>query len=406
MSGPKFTRIVLVAWSIAILVISVRLAIAPGSHSVYPIYTSAGKAWVNSQSLYGTLKAPTGFFYSPPTVAFFALFSSLPAFAGEVLWRLLFVAVCFAGINWWLKTSARRFITPESHALFYLLLLPLLLPSFNNGQANCLVLGLLVWAIAAAGNASWNLAAFCVAAATCFKIYPLVMGLLLALIYPRRFSWRFIVTLACMGALPLVLQHPGYAMEQYRAWLTICVGNGNRHIWAPWIAPHDLWLLLKSLNIPIDDRGYQVVQALSGAAIAAICLWSRIRRPQDVLLFTLFSMSCLWMVLCGPATESSTYVLIAPTLAISVLHAIQSKSALWLRVWIVVVLALTFSAFGVNSLSAVREAGWMSLQPFTALLLFGYVVLRTLSLKFGFFAGAASEIKTAGEVATSMAARP
>jgi hypothetical protein len=380
------TRIAVMLWLITLTIIFIRLAVSSGSHSVYPIYSHAGKNWLDSKPLYGSYKEPTAFVYSPTAAAFFAPFSLLPDFLGEVLWRLLVLAVCLSGIEQWLQIAMRRFFPPQSRALFYILLLPLSLAGLNNGQANCMVLGLLVWAIVAAENSSWCMAAFCIAAATCLKIYPIVVGLLLILIYPRQFLWRLLLFLFGLLALSFVLQHPAYVQNQYQFWFNMRLLENRRH-WDDSIAPHDLWMVLKVLHLQISEHSYQVVQILSGAAIAAICLFGRLRNwPKDLLLFALFSMSCLWMILCGPATESSTYTILAPFLALTLINSFWRPDAMWMRVLIITAVALSITSFAINSFTQIRDPGWMSLQPIGAFLLFCYIMIRVLSHKEGFVA--------------------
>src|SRR5208337_186432 len=79
--------------------------------------------------------------------------------------------------------------------IVYLLLLPLALGNLDVGQSNPLVVGQLMFAIAAVRVERWNIAALCVAIPTFFKIYPLAVGMLICVIAPRRFVWRLLVAL-------------------------------------------------------------------------------------------------------------------------------------------------------------------------------------------------------------------
>jgi hypothetical protein len=53
--------------------------------------------------------------------------------------------------------------------------------------------------------------------------------------------------------------------------------------------------------------------------------------PQRQLLTMVLGLAGCWMVLCGPATESCTYILVAPTLAWAVLDATLDGRPLWSR---------------------------------------------------------------------------
>jgi hypothetical protein len=85
------------------------------------------------------------------------------------------------------------------------------------------------------------------------------------------------------------------------------------------------------------------------------------------------------MVLFGPATESSTYMLVAPALAWSLLDTARAPRA---RV------AFSLAALGGGLLLTCCVAGWfpvgkqfraLGLQPLGGLLLFGGLLLRLMS---------------------------
>jgi hypothetical protein len=82
------------------------------------------------------------------------------------------------------------------------------------------------------------------------------------------------------------------------------------------MAYRDLWLLFRVAHVPITARGYLLVQLLGAVGCALLCLAGRWRGwPRRGLLLVVLTLGSCWMTLCGPATESSTYVLLAPALA-------------------------------------------------------------------------------------------
>jgi hypothetical protein len=56
---------------------------------------------------------------------------------------------------------------------------------------------------------------------------------------------------------------------------------------------------------------------LGFAGLAALCcIWMRFKQvPRREMVILTVSLGCAWMALCGPATESSTFILLAPTMA-------------------------------------------------------------------------------------------
>src|SRR3954453_16276579 len=92
-------RVALIVWSLILAAIIGRVLFAKRSNSVYPIFSTAGSAWLAGKTVYSD---PTPeldqFRYSPPIAAAFAAWSLLPAPVGEVLWRLLNAAVFIVGL--------------------------------------------------------------------------------------------------------------------------------------------------------------------------------------------------------------------------------------------------------------------------------------------------------------------
>jgi hypothetical protein len=50
-------------------------------------------------------------------------------------------------------------------------------------------------AVLAAYSKRWAISAICIGIAAYLKIYPLAVGLLMVLIYPRQLGWRLAMTL-------------------------------------------------------------------------------------------------------------------------------------------------------------------------------------------------------------------
>ncbi|HEX4085396.1 MAG TPA: glycosyltransferase family 87 protein [Chthoniobacteraceae bacterium] len=289
----------------------VHAIVKPHSSTLYTVFRSGGARWLLSENLYPKVDE---YIYSPFAAAFFAPFALLPDRVAGALWRLTAMGVFCAGFAVWVRYARGA---AERAGLAWLLLLPLSVGNFFNGQANPLVIGLLMLAVIACRRERWMLGALCVGLATYFKIYPLAVGLLLCVVHPRKFPWRLALALAGMFALSLVLQRPAYVLEQYRNWLHT-LGQDPRRTKGYFGTYRDIWLLLRILRVPITLRGWSLLQAASGAALAG-WLWLARRRGMAAghLDFLLLALGTCWMLLFGPATESATYVIIAPPLALA-----------------------------------------------------------------------------------------
>jgi hypothetical protein len=366
----QWGRIVLVVWTLAVFAVVTRAIVAPHQNTVFTVFREAGAAWLNGTNLYSYVGK---YLYSPLAAAFFALFAWMPETIGAGVWRLTIIGVYLSSFIFWVRHFGRDLISSVYLPLF--LLLPLSLGNLNNGQASLLVIGLLLDACLAIEAQKWTLGALLIAAATFFKIYPLVIGLLFVVIYPRRLGPRLLLSLFGLWLLSLVLQKPQYVLQQYHDWFA-CLGADQRRVSGPLGAWRDFWLLLRIIRVPITVSGYATLQVLAGGAMAAFCWWARHvnRRQERSLIWVAFTFGCLWITLFGPSTELSTYVFLAPSLAFAVAAAWQSKQpdarcphlfAFWLAAtYLLFIVADALNAW----VPVIRQNNYLhALQPIAAL---------------------------------------
>jgi Glycosyltransferase family 87 len=327
---PTLAASAWIVWAIALAALILRHT-AGGVHRVYAFndYTLAGWHWMHSEYLYGNWR---GFIYSPTVAVFFVPFAVLPSFIAYILWLLLNVSVFLYGVGALLESKIIPGLERNAPALIYLLLLPCALGNLDVGQANPFVVGLLMLAIVAVYRERWNSAALCVALATYFKIYPLAVGMLICVIAPRRFTWRLLVALLVLAAVPFLFQHGVYVTEQYRAWITTRAAD-NRMNYSMKHAPIDLWFLLHTIaHLPIPTWFYTGLQFGTGGLIALFGIWG-LRKGWTIrrLLCGLFFLVSIWMTLCGPATEAHTYLLMAPALVMALVKSFHDRQPILLR---------------------------------------------------------------------------
>jgi len=217
-------------------------------------------------------------------------------------------------------------------------------------------------ALITARSARWAIAALCIGIVTYLKIYPLAAGLLLCVIFARRFTWRLVVTLLFLGALSFVLQKPGYVAEQYRNWAATRSVD-ERH-YDMMNRPRDLWTLLFACGIELNLRLYFIIQILGGGLIAALCFAGRLKKWADDRLLTLiFTLVCCWMLLLGPATESSTYILLAPAVSLAAVEAFSRPFPRWMRVLVAAALTIPIGGAAFIAFAGRRRDLWsMSIQ--------------------------------------------
>jgi uncharacterized membrane protein (Fun14 family) len=352
-----------------------------GSHRAYAFndYMLAGLHWMRGENLYVNWR---GFIYSPLTAALFAPFSCLPPTLAYSLWLIVNAAAFLGGLAAIFNTNLFPNFNRKCIGIVYLLLLPLGLGNLAVGQANPFVIGLLMFAIAAVRVERWNIAALCVAIPTFFKIYPLAVGMLICVIAPRRYVWRLLLALLLLAVVPFLFQNWSYVSDQYHAWIETRMSD-NRLQYPEKYVPVDLWFLLHWVGrLPISPWFYSVIQAGTGAAIGLLCIWGIWKNWKiERLLVGLFFLGSVWIPLCGPATESHTYLFMAPALVLALVRSFHERQPNVLRA----ILSFAFALQLINHDSRTlylfhfRQRWLFAAQPFSALLFLGYCVFWLLN---------------------------
>jgi hypothetical protein len=367
----------LVVWGILTLILCGRSFLAPQRATVYPIFSEAARGWCRGEDCYRTVLQDQ-YRYSPPATVLLVPFALLPDALGGVLWRLVGVAAYVAALCWWMRAVLHLPPFAVGAGALLLLALPLSLGNVNNGQSNVLVLALLLTTTAAAATGRWTITAVAVSVACLIKGYPAAVALLLSAVFPCAFAGRFTLCLLAGLALPFLFQDPPYVLEQYEHWVEHLGQDDRQHVHCE-ATYRDLRLLCRVAGAPLSAGVFRAVQLAGGAFVLGVCLlgrragWSR-----PTLLREMLHLVCCWMVLLGPATESCTYMLLAPLFGWSLLEACRHprQGAL---------LALTL--LGTGTLFFCCVASWfpwgrsvhaLGLQPLGAMFLLGRLLVGYL----------------------------
>lgn len=323
----RWAKLAIVAWIVVVAFVSVRAFLSPAKRTVYPIYSASAQLWWSGAEIYEPHRpnhVQTGYRYSPTCAILMTPLALLPDSVGGASWRIL-SAMAFIGALAWLFRSVFWAADANPFAWLTLLCLPLSIQSLSNGQANLLVIAAMMAAVAATKEGRWNWVAVFLGIAFSFKVYPIVLGMVLLVLYPRPLAGRVGLAIAVSLLAPFLFQHPSYVVDQYGKWLALLSMDNrdaselaNRH--------RDLWLLLELHELPINRTGYMILQMAGGAAVAAVC-WARQRQgwPEPALLTSTLALTVAWLLLLGPVVESSTFILLAPSLAWSMITAFKER---------------------------------------------------------------------------------
>jgi Glycosyltransferase family 87 len=345
----------------------------PWSHTVYDIYARACQQWWSGQDMY--CGPGTAFYrYSPLFAISMTPWALLPNSWGGALWRIFSSLFYAAALRAWAERALPERCSRSQRAALFLLVLPLSVQSMYNGQANIIMLSALLFGLAAASANDWNKAAGWFAFATLIKGYPLALVLLIAGLGPRRFLFRYASALVLGLLLPFATQRPHIVIGQYASWLA--------HLRESTVIMRErlrtLEHLLSICGCPVSPRAFQLIQLLAGLVILGLCLIHARRTPEPRRrLLGAFALFSSWVVLFGPATETCTYVVVAPVIAWELIDAFARPTAWGGRLLLIVSLLMMGPLVTDFVGPAMRDfANGHGSQPIGALLLFSYLLMQ------------------------------
>jgi hypothetical protein len=353
----------------------VRTYLQPQRNTVYPIFANAAREWNAGVDIYDQRRARPDldkYRYAPLVAACFSPLAGLPDQLGNVVWRIINGSVYLAGVIVFLRTvfPGRLRLDDRNVTLLAWALVPLSVGSMNNGQPNCIVIGGLLLALSAIACQRWWWAAACLAVPVLFKVYPMAAVMLLLLAYPVRLSWRVGLCLVVGCLLPFALNDPAYVLQIYRSWVEQVTGD-NRHVLPLEYSYRDFHVLTRTVGWPMAEEAYVLLQLAMAGLVAAVLLRGRwLGWTREHYLRATLDLGCSWMILFGPATENCTYILLAPTMALSAWQALQPGEPAWKRWSMVAMVSLFVTAAGVQMFPFGRQVSYF-LMPLGGLVLFG-----------------------------------
>jgi hypothetical protein len=198
--------------------------------------------------------------------------------------------------------------------------------------------------------------------------------------YPRRLGGRLLVALLIGFGLPFLFGRFDYVLDQYTAWMRHLAAD-DRQTWPLAGGYRDLRMLFRLWLMPLSAGTFLALQLLVAGIIASVCLVNRARTGSPrAFLTTALVLGCCWMTVFGPATESSTYMLLAPALAWAVLGS-SSREPRAIAAFPGLV-AIVFALFLTSQVMLWFPGGvWLQnlgTQPLAGLLLFGCLMTAAL----------------------------
>jgi hypothetical protein len=327
-------RLGVLIWLVPFLVITVLVAMNPAHRNVTPLYHHSSENWWAGKDLY---RGPGGMNYLPEFPVIFAPFHSLPAPAGDILWRLCMAVLLATGV--W-RFQREQFGDDTARAFLYasLFIMPLCLGALRNGQANAMFAALTLHAAACMPRRQWWPAAFLMVLALGIKPLGAVLLLLSVTVYaPLR--WRLVPALAALALLPFLFAPAGYVIEQHRAFfanIQSCAAV-TEHRFA------DIGGIIRTFGCELPGGISKLVRAAAGGLALGLWLMGSRRLREPFRAMWLLALSAGYLMLFNPMNESNSYVILAPALglwAVAAIEAAPTRGFGWLTASISLSMAL------------------------------------------------------------------
>jgi len=319
-------QVSLAAWIVALVVISVMVALNPDDRTVTGLYHEASRNWLTRQPLY---VGPSGMNYFPHFAILFTPFHWLPIPIGDIAWRWVGGLTLISGI--WRITN-NQFARGTNTILPWILLLtlPLSLSALRYGQANALFSGLLVHATASIVRQRWSSSTLWMVLAVIVKPLGFVMLLLAPFVYaPLR--------LRVLGGILFLLVIPFLFADFH-------------YVWSQYLSSY---INLKSCSVVVEHRfaDFQgIVRTFGGelptqvalsvrmiAAVVTLCVWILASRQfgEPLRAFWLLALTTIYLMLFNPMNESNSYVILAPAISLWALTLLATPQCQTLGWWLV-----------------------------------------------------------------------
>lgn len=313
-----WVRTAVIVWLCLISGLATYSYFRPNLHTVFDIYLSASRRWIAGENIYERTRE--FYRYSPLFAVSLTPLAVLSDSASAAIWKFINCGVFALGLAAWARRLVPARLSRGETASLFMLALPLALHSMYNSQANLMMLGSVLLGLASAAEGRWNRAAAWLAWATLIKGYPLALAMLVAGIYPRQFSLKYVAALGIGLLLPFAAQNPELVQWQYANWFAHL--TDSTALMRERLRSVDHLFVL--YGQPLNATTFALIEAIAGAVVFGLCV-ACARQATDARqrIASVFEWFALWVVLFGPATESCTYVVAAPVIAWRLLEALR-----------------------------------------------------------------------------------
>ncbi len=367
--GQRAERFAWAGW-VALFLVMAAIIAHDSTRSVLAVYRFGSTQWIAGRTLY-EFTGIGGFTYLPHAAILFIPFALLPPLAGEVLWRLLNIAVFAVGLSGFARLAGER-SGKDLFPLMTLVTLPLAWGCARNGQATLLMTGFMLLAAADLARSRWWRSTLWLALAVAVKPLAIVLVLIIGA-RERHMTLRLAAGMALLALFPFATQHPAYVAGQYAASIQNMALSAHVGVVAHgWTTP---FTALRVAGIDVPER-VQTVMRLA-AAVATLALYGMARRRQGAAAAAVhaYSLAAVYLILFSPRTENNTYVMLGPVIGVFLTQAVRAEQRTGEAVMLGGILAVLLGSRQLEHLLTPHASdGWLS--PLMASFVAVYLVAK------------------------------
>ncbi len=345
--------------------------IASGSQrTVVVAYWYSAQDWLAGNCLYN-FSGIGGFTYFPQAAILFVPFALLPRVAGEILWRLVDIAVFAAGVRSLAGLAAER--SGRGHfPLMSLIAIPLAWDCARNGQSTLIMTGFMLLAIADLAGSRWWRATLWLSLSVAVKPLAVVLVLLVGAVYPPMIG-RLAAGMAATALAPFLLQRPGYVLDQYAAFMKNSTIAAHTAVVARgWSSPFNT---LRVAGLDVAERVQTVIRLIAAPATLLLCWIARRRHDAARAALFVFSLAVVYLLLFSPRTEGNTYAMMGPAIGAFLLSALLIENRRAEGMLLAGIVLVTVANRPLEHVLGPRgESDWLS--PLMGICFAAYVVFR------------------------------
>jgi hypothetical protein len=306
----KHVRFAWFGWTALFLVIAAMIA-AGNTRVAIPSYWTAALNWNAGKGLYdGT--GVGGFVYLPQAAILFVPFALLPHVLCEVLWRVFNIGTFAVGLRRFSQLAGEK-SGIELFPLMSIVTIPFAWDCARNGQATLAMTGLMLLAVSDVAHLRWWRATLWLSLGLALK--PLIVVLvLLVMAVERPMTWRVLVGMAVVALSPFLTQNPAYVIEQYSACLHNMTAAAHVGVVAHgWSSP---FTALRTAGVEVPELVQTAVRMIAALATLILSIIARRKLDTHRSAVYLFSLASIYILLFSPRTETVTYALFGPGIAV------------------------------------------------------------------------------------------